>query len=72
MRLLALSILAASTLAVAASAVQGQAPGPTVSLEAGPVLTQDDAIALALKHNKNLLVSAYGRGISRAGTQEPT
>ncbi len=65
MRLLALSILAASTLAVGAPAVSGQAASPTMSLEAGPVLTQDDAIALALKHNKNLIVSSYGRGISR-------
>jgi outer membrane protein len=66
MRRLALLILAASSLALAAPAVQGQAPNPSLDLAAGPVLKLDDAIALALKHNKNLLVSDYGRGISRA------
>jgi outer membrane protein TolC len=65
MRLFVLSILAASSLAAAAPAARGQAPNPTLSLEAGPVLTQDDAILLALKHNKNLIVSSFGRGISR-------
>lgn len=66
MRLLARSILAVSTWALAAPAVPGQAPNPPLNLEAGPVLTLADAIGLALKHNKNLLVSDYGRGISRA------
>lgn len=33
---------------------------------AGPTLTLDDAIALALKRNKNLIVVSFGRDISRA------
>src|SRR5271163_4927514 len=33
---------------------------------AGPTLTLDDAISLALKRNKNLIVVGFGRDISRA------
>ncbi|HXQ81679.1 MAG TPA: TolC family protein [Opitutaceae bacterium] len=52
------------------SAVAARAPaqeaGPTVNLEAGPLLTLNDAIRLALARNKNLKVVSFERGISRA------
>ncbi|HEY1763866.1 MAG TPA: TolC family protein [Opitutaceae bacterium] len=67
MRRLPPFLLAAVVVALAALAptLCAQASNPTMNLEAGPVLTLDDAIGLALKHNKNLIVSSFGRGISR-------
>ena len=65
MRRILLFVIAAALSGSVVVNAPAQAAGPTLTLEAGPVLTQDDAIALALKRNKNLIVSSYGRGISR-------
>jgi outer membrane protein TolC len=58
MRRLQPIILAAAMSAALAAGAPAQ--------EAGPVLTLDDAIRLALQKNKNLKVTSYDRGISRA------
>jgi len=58
-------LAAAMSIALAAGAPAREA-GTTLTLEAGPVLTLDDAIRLALQRNKNLKVVSFDRGISRA------
>ena len=52
-------LILAAAMSVALEAV-------ALAQEAGPVLTLDDAIQLALQRNKNLKVVAFERGISRA------
>ena len=51
---------------VAAAARAQEAATTTVTMEAPPTLNLDDAIRMALQRNKNLKVSGYGPGISRA------
>jgi len=62
----ALFILAAAVSCSVAPGAPAQDTDTTATLAAGPVLTLDDAIRLALDRNKDLKVVAYERGISRA------
>jgi outer membrane protein len=64
MRVLARLLTAAAVLA----ALAGNAPAQDLpqAAPAAPVLTLDDAIRLALEGNKDIKVSSYNRGISRA------
>ena len=60
-------LLAALVAGLAAAGAHAQdAATTTVTLESPPTLNLDDAIRLALQRNKNLKVSGYGPGISRA------
>ncbi len=61
-----LFILAAAVSGSVAPNARAQDAGATATLEAGPVLTLEDAIRLALDRDKSLKVVSFERGISRA------
>ena len=66
MRSLQFVALAAAMSAAFVARAPAQQMGNTLAIEAGPMLTLDDAVKLALGRNKDLKAASYYPGISRA------